>query len=103
MYVYYRAMALTEFQKTFMEEVDYTGSQGSTYWADSASVASRYMNPNRVLVELTLDRPINPVYRGVAIGVDLQGYSNNHIEYCMPKVYFQSNVLPNLLEVTYHA
>jgi len=103
MYVYYRAMALKEFQKTFMEEVDYTGSQGSTYWADSASVASRYMSPNRVLVELTLDRPINPDYRGVAIGVDLKGYCNNHIEYRMPKVYFQSNVLPNLLEVSYHA
>jgi len=102
MYVYYRAMALTEYQKTFVEEVDYTGSKGNTYWADSSSVASRYMSPNRVLVELTLDRPINCIYKGVAEGIDLKGYSNNHIEYCMPKVYFQHQVHPNILEVTYH-
>jgi len=97
-YTYYRAMSREEYS-SILEDNYGMHDPRETYWADCVSVAKRYLNPERVLVELTLDRPINPDYLRVAEYVSSNGDNNNHYEYCMARDYFWRVVLPSTLDI----
>ena len=98
MYVYYRATDTLE--ATYLDNNDQLPyDYGVTYWTDGLEPAELYKGEGRVIVKITLSRPIPSVFFGIAEGVDENGNMNNHREWIVPKAEFNESVLAHLEEV----
>ena len=98
MYVYYRATDMLE--ANYLDNFDQLPYEaGVTYWTDGLNPARWYQGEGRVIVKITLSKPIPQQYFGIAEGVDEKGNMNNHREWCVPKAEFNEKVLAHLEDV----
>ncbi len=86
MYTYYRAMSKNEATELDVNDEQYaTNLNTKTYWTNSYTAAANYCSEGRVIAVVVLDRDIPSAYHSIAMGVDDEGYINNHHEVVMTR------------------
>ena len=98
MYRYYRAMSLSE-ANTLDKSDEIVTVQSKTYWTDGQEPAELYKTNTRVIVRITVDKPIPSQYKGIAHGVSSTGQINNHNEWVVPVETFNDYLGYNLTNV----
>ena len=97
-YKYYRAMSRNEYRELCLEDQYGSNLRTKTYWTNSYTAAADYCSEGRIIVEIVLDKDIPQPYHSIALGVDDQGYINNHHEVVLTREQMNDQLI-NALEM----